>query len=163
MTEVGAHNAWVLPLRGQLYGAVSGVELCHLMHEPSVIYLPASPSFCKYLIRWGDRFVPVLDLASWLLEGEETKPKFLAVVMFQDQHSRNWKHGSIVINTIPRRIQIEASAPAVQLPQNVAKWRDLFLSCFDDPETGPVPVLNLSVLFSDLLVKSDLSRLAMSA
>ncbi len=163
MTEVSVSNAWVLPLRDQLCGAVSGVELCHLMHEPSVIYLPASPSFCRYLIRWGDRFVPVLDLASWLLEGGETMPKFLAVVMFQDQYSGNWKHGSIVLDTVPRRVEVKASTPAVQLPQNVAKWRELFLSCFDDPEIGPVPVLNLSVLFSDLLVKSDLSRLAMSA
>ena len=163
MTEVGVHNAWVLPLRDQLYCAVSGVELCHLMHEPSVIYLPASPNFCRYLIRWGDRFVPVLDLASWLLEGGETMPKFLAVVMFQDQLSRNWKHGSIVLDTVPRRVHVKASAPAVHLPHNVARWHDLFLSCFDDRKAGPVPVLNLSVLFSDWLVKSDLSRLAMSA
>lgn len=137
-------NAWVLDLGGGCQAAVGAREVLHLIDTPRLFDVPLAPAYCRQVVVWQERLLPVMDVAGRLGYGMQSGP-FLAVVGYQRMRGELPQFGALVLASPPRQVSV-SDEQACDLPEEALHWKTLAISCFDH-QGDAVPVLNLSRAF----------------
>lgn len=140
--------AWLLELGPGLHAAIGERELQHLVLSPPLFTVPGSPFDCRKVMLWNDRVVPVMDLAARLTgQAVEVNTSLIGIVAYLGSSDRRIQFGGVRLHAIPERTLIH-DEQACELPQAGFKRRTLAHSCFADKNNNPIPILNLSRIFS---------------
>lgn len=140
-------NAWLLDFGRSCRAAVGTRELLHLVDAPVTYEVPCTPAYCRNVVLWQERLLPVMDIAS-RLGAESVGTPFLAVVGYQQQRGEYPQFGALILSTPPKQLTV-TDGQACQLSGENSEWQDLSISCFEH-EGLPLPILNLSHIFSNL-------------
>lgn len=154
-------NAWLLTLSHNFPVAVGEFELIHVIPDPPTPFaIPRTPRYCRHVIAWERKILPVMDLAHRLL-GEVALTErsavnvstFVAVVAYYTEGTL--RYGALLLDRVPARIRVDDDQACV-LAEPLSGWGALALSCFTHQEYGPVPVLDLAAIFTSGATKSRL-------
>lgn len=137
-------NAWLLDFGGSCQAAVGLRELLHLVDTPSSFAVPCTPAYCRRVVLWQERLLPVMDIAV-RLGAASAATSFLGVVGYQRQRGEHPQFGALALASPPRQLAV-TDDQACRLPEENSAWRGLAISCFEH-QGVPVPVLNLNRIF----------------
>lgn len=138
-------NAWLLDLGASGQAAVGTRELLHVIDAPLMFETPLSPAYCRRVVFWQDRMLPVLDVAAKLGEAP-ANTTFLAVVGYQQQRRESPQFGALVLASPPKQLFV-TDEQACSLPEQNSGWSILAHSCFEH-QGSAIPVLNLRRIFT---------------
>jgi chemotaxis signal transduction protein len=152
-------KGWLLSMRGPTYAAVGARELVYVLpEEPQIQGIPLAPAPAPGVIVWENRPVPVIDVGL-LLRGAEagaasaaTAPggrrEFAAIVAFTGDRAGNAgvELGALILTKVPEQIEV-SDDQAREIPDEFIGHGGFFTSCFEHPELGAVPVLDLAAMF----------------
>lgn len=145
-------NTWLLDMGASCRAAVGTRELLHLIDSPVTFEIPCTPSYCRRVVFWQERMLPVIDIAAKLGKTPQHAP-FLAVVGYQRKQGEYPQFGALMLATPPQQLAVN-DEQACSLPSFVqnagfgqdSDWRELAHACFDH-QGAAIPVLNLSRIF----------------
>lgn len=138
-------NAWLLDFGDTCRAAVGTRELLHLVDTPVTFAVPCTSAYCRRVVLWQERLLPVMDIAA-RLGALPRKAPFLAVIGYQQQRGEYPQFGALMLSSPPRQVAV-SDEQACRLPDESSAWQELAISCFEH-QGSPVPVLNLSRIFS---------------
>lgn len=151
-------TAWLLTLDGGLRVAVGERELMHIISEEverSVV--PGAPAYARELILWHNRLLPLFDVAAALhdqdaaneaiAQSTQRRAHILVVAGYQVSTESQIEFGVLPVCGLPERIDVTEDS-GCELPSAAAVWRTLAHSCFQHPQHGAVPILNLRRMFA---------------
>jgi len=138
-------NGWVLDLGMGYRAAVGGRELLHLIDVPATFGVPCTPSYCRSVIFWQERLLPVMDIAA-RLGGSPQEAKFIAVVGYQQSRGDYPQFAALLLAATPLQVTV-SDEQACMLPDTATAWDELAISCFDY-QGDAVPVLDLKRIFN---------------
>ncbi len=137
-------NAWLLDFGDSCQAAVGVRELLHLVNAPATFAVPHTPEYCRRVVLWQERLLPIMDIKA-RLGSVPLEESFLAVVGYQRQRGTYPQFGALALASPPRQLAVN-DEQACPLPDESSVWRELAISCFEH-QGSPVPVLNLSRIF----------------
>ncbi len=138
-------NAWLLDFGDACRAAVGARELLHLVDAPATFAVPCTPEYCRGVVLWQERLLPVMDIARRV--GAQPRPApFLAVVGYQQQRGEAPQFGALMLSSPPRQLAV-SDEQACGLPEGNSAWQELAISCFEH-QGAAVPVLDLRRIFS---------------
>jgi chemotaxis signal transduction protein len=154
-------NGWLLKLRGQWRAAVGLRELVHVLpYSPRLYMVPHTPPHARHVILWEGKIVPVVDLVAYLEAGAErglrtatnrlSLDRLVGIVAYQTAPGSEVSLAGMLLGKVPERIRV-TDEQACALPESPPGWRQIAISCFEHPDYGVVPILDLPRLFSGRL------------
>ena len=155
-------NAWLLSFSEHVSAAVGSMELVHILSSvPELSEIPHSPSFCQYSISWEGHLLPVMDIATYL-DGERNNKEreacynsgLIGVVAYIDTEKKQQSYGALLLNKLPVRIEVD-DKQACDLPESPAGWSGLAISCFKYNDNVQVPIIDIPVIFSEIINKDN--------
>ncbi|MBI4006227.1 MAG: hypothetical protein HY356_06125 [Gammaproteobacteria bacterium] len=152
-------NAWLLTFSDKLHAAVGNLEMIHLLpHIPELIEVPQTPAWCRYLVAWQNLRLPLMDIRLFLALNHHDNDNFshqnkvmAGIVAYHPQNGNVQKYGVLLMSELPVRIVVD-DQQWCDLPESPGGWTTLAISCFNHPEHGPVPILDLPRIFSDVSI-----------
>lgn len=141
-------NAWVLDLGMGYKAAVGGRELLHLIDIQESFAVPCTPSYCRRVLFWQGKLLPLMDVAG-RLNGATREMPFVAVVGYQHKRGEYPQFGALQLASPPQQIEV-SDAHACNLPDETQGWSELAISCFEH-QGRAMPVLNLNRLFAPII------------
>lgn len=141
-------TAWLLVLNDGCLAAIGELELRHLLLKPNLYDIPCSPFYCHQVLIWEKKILPVFDFAAWL-SGCKTndEPSLVGVVAYQESSSNTIEYGVLHLIKPPKKVSVH-DAQVCELPNDEIGWDNIAISCFADNDQNPIPILNLSRIFS---------------
>jgi chemotaxis signal transduction protein len=151
-------NGWLLSTGLGSYGVVGERELIHVLpYSPKLYAVPHTPEYCRNVMVWQELIVPVVDLAARLQGGHEgpltydTTTKLgikvlVGIVAYHDEAGAGVNYGALLLNQIPARIKVQ-DGQACESRQAAHHWSEFAVSCFEHPEHGQIPILDLPYIF----------------
>lgn len=145
-------KAWLLQFDSQHRAAVGQRELLHLNQTASRYPVPLAPAFCREVIYWQGRPIPLLDIAILLGNDETTatKEKYIGIVGYQTKQGEAPQLGAIWLAKPPSLVIVNDDQ-ACSLSNAGMEWSALATACFnhedDTNEFVPVPILDLMRIF----------------
>lgn len=140
-------NAWVLDFGMGYKAAVGGRELFHLIDVPVTFAVPHAPWYCRKVVSWQGRLLPVMDIAARLSHATQ-EIKFIAVVGYQSKRGDQPEYAALQMDSPPRQVSVR-DEQACDLPENALGWEQISIACFEH-QGGVFPVLNLNKLFNTM-------------
>ena len=141
-------KAWVLPIDASMHAAIGEGEIAHVLPGLHPLQqLPRCPDWCRSIFRWHDRLVPLFDLAALLHpHAAATDGQAIAVVAYPGM-DHSVQYGGLKLGALPfgRRVSDDQQC---DFPASSPHWERIASSCFEDPQHGPIPVLDLARVFS---------------
>ena len=114
-----------------------------------MVEVPGAPYYCRGLIGWQGRWLPLLDLNALLRaypEREAPASGHVLVLAYQEAPGRPLEYGAVCARLLVRMIEV-ADSQRCDLPQDSDLWPWVSLSCFEH-EGHAVPVLDTRCLFA---------------
>lgn len=139
-------NAWLLDFGDSCQAAVGTRELLHLVDTPATFEVPCTPIYCRHVVLWQDRLLPVMDIAARIGVAPRIA-SLIAVVGYQQHRGEYPQFGAIMLAAPPQQLSV-SNEQTCPLPSQSSGWQELSISCFEHQGT-PVPILNLSYIFSN--------------
>lgn len=139
-------NAWLLDFGDSCRAAVGTRELLHLVDAPATFDVPCTPDYCRSVVYWQERLLPVMDIAARLGAAPQRAP-FLAVIGYQQQRGEYPQFGALKLASPPQQLAV-SDEQACPLPAQIGAWQELAISCFEH-QGAPIPVLNLKYIFGN--------------
>ncbi len=140
-------NAWLLDFGGAFRAAVGTRELLHLIDAPSTFVVPCTPDYCRRVVLWQERLLPVMDIAARLGAQPLASP-FLAVIGYQKLRGEYPQFGALALSTPPRQLTV-SNEQACKLSGENSHWQEWAISCFEH-QGLPVPILDLCRVFGSV-------------
>jgi chemotaxis signal transduction protein len=151
-------NGWLLTLRSRWRAAVGLRELVHVLpYSPRLYMVPQTPAHARHVILWEGRIVPVADLVAYLEAGAErglrsatdrpSLDQLVGIIAYQAAPGSEVSLAGMLLDEVPERIRV-TDEQACALPESPACWYQVAISCFEHPDYGAVPILDLPRLFS---------------
>lgn len=141
--------ACLLAYAPQAYVALpvhAGVEL---VEQPRVVAVPGMPHFCRGLVAWQGRQLPLIDLQAYLY-GPDAAPSapysHVLVVAYQTARNQPIEYGALCAPFL-MRMQEVADSQQCPLPEGQAGWARIAISCFLY-QGEAVPVLDPACIFT---------------
>lgn len=129
------------------FPAHTGVEL---IDQPKFVMVPGMPYFCRGLMAWQGRRLPVLDLDK-LLTGPEVPGSpsvgHVLILAYQSAPGRAVEYGAVLAPSLIQMIEVVDSQQC-ELPADIEGLPRLSLSCFEY-EGQAVPVLDTARIFAN--------------
>lgn len=138
--------AWIMQFGTDLRAAVGQMELMHIIDNPEYITIPKAPDYCKQVIMWNDKIIPVIDLSAWFFPNATEKKVIVAITVYKDVRQDELKYGGIGLTEVPRMEQV-MNRQVTSLPNNHDIWSKISVSCFISSDDSHVPILDVSTLF----------------
>lgn len=138
-------NAWLLDFGDSCRAAVGVRELLHLVDAPVTFAVPCTPGYCRRVVLWQKRLLPVMDIAT-RVGAQPGQAPFLAVIGYQQRRGEYPQFGALMLSSPPTQLAV-SDERTCRLPDEGSAWRELAISCFEH-QGSPVPVLNLCRIFS---------------
>lgn len=154
MAEPGqqiAARAWLLELADGQAAAVGERELCEVLVAPGAWPVPHAPAYCREVVVWRDRPLPLLDLSVLFgaRPGSHAAP-WVAVAAYRDEDTGEIGYGGLALRSAPRTVDVDdgqaAALPRTSFAAHLV-WRSIAVSCFS-VEERVAPVLDTPRLFS---------------
>jgi len=143
--------AWLLQVDRLVNVAIGQFELIHIIDKPDYMSIPQAPKYCNDVILWNSNIVPVMSLASWLTsEIQLDSTGVVAIVVYEDNQGK-YKFGGIKLSNAPVQAKV-TNGQQCQLTGEYDKWRKVSLSSFKSKAGDIVPILDVSKLFSQILL-----------
>ena len=147
-------NAWVLDFGMGYRAAVGRRELFHLIDVPTSYIVPCTPAYCRRVLFWQGKLLPLMDMSS-RMGGTEQNAPYIAVVGYQLKRGEHPQFGAIQMTSPPSQVAV-SDEQACAIPDELRGWRELAISCFD-LNGNAVPILNLNRIFNSAPVLSSRS------
>jgi chemotaxis signal transduction protein len=123
----------------------AGVEL---IEQPRVVPVPGMAHFCRGLLPWQGRQLPLVDLRAYLGGiGSPASPSFnhVLVVAYQSAPDDAIEYGAFCAPFLIRMVEV-VDSDQCPLPQGQACWTGIAISCFLH-QGRVIPVLDPSRIF----------------
>lgn len=121
-----------------------------LDEQPPTVDVPGASYYCRQLVRWRGRWLPLLDLHTLLRahlpEGADRTPRYVLVMAYQATLRGTLAYGAIGLTALPQVISV-GDAMQCDLPTDSDLWPVLALACFQH-EGHAVPIVDTARLFS---------------
>ncbi|MDH5325130.1 MAG: chemotaxis protein CheW [Gammaproteobacteria bacterium] len=143
-------RAWLLPFKREEYIAVGNHHMAEYIYAPTLEVLPLQQNFCPGMLKWREKFIPVIDLAYFTHPGESQPTGYTGamVLAFQEQEGQTLQYAALGLRSAPVLTMV-AEEQACPMPEDLI-WQTLAVSSF--VQSGKtIPVLNVSELFSSNL------------
>jgi chemotaxis signal transduction protein len=141
-------RAWLLGLSDNARAAVGEGELIHIMERPLLHEIPGAPIYCRQVLIWQRRVLPVMDVGARLSDrAGDRRVKLAGIVAYRQQPTRAPVFGALSLSTLPQRISV-GDDQACDLPGSPAGWAALSISCFSNGK-GAIPILDLDRIFAN--------------
>jgi chemotaxis signal transduction protein len=131
-----------------------------LPYSPRLHMVPQTPPHARHVILWEGKVLPVVDLSTYLEAGAEpglrtvtnrlSLDHLVGVVAYQAAPGSEVSLAGMLLGKIPERIWV-TDEQACALPESPSGWHQVAISCFEHPDCGAVPILDLPRLFSGRL------------
>ncbi len=119
-----------------------------LIERPPLVEVPGAPYYCRGLVQWQGRQLPLLDLRTLMRAYPDENPKVLShvlVLAYQRVPRAPLEYGALCAPSLVRMAQV-ADSQQCALPTDSDLWPWISLSCFSF-EGRPVPIINIGRLF----------------
>ncbi len=140
-------NAWLLDFGQSLRAAVGARVLLQIFDNPQLHEVPCTPPYCRSVLSWQGRLLPVMDMAARLTDAQQAQ-RLVAVAGYQDRPEEPVRFGALLLSAPPLAIAV-SDAQSCPLPEQIPGWGQFSLSCFEH-QGEAVPVLHLGRIFSRL-------------
>ena len=150
--------AWLLSPGHACTVAVGKFEVRHLLTNPKTYCLPRAPEYCRRLLWWNDRLVPIFDLAGWMVDAdgvtravnsEESLSASIYAIVGYNTITSPIEYGAFEILEPPKMVYVKDSD--FMTPDNkFAAKKAAIHSCFND-DGRSIPIINVGKIFSGLL------------
>ena len=137
-------NAWLLDFGQSLRAAVGARVLLQIFDNPQLHEVPCTPAYCRSVLPWQGRLLPVMDMAARLTDTPQAQ-RLVAVAGYQERPEVPVRFGALLLSAPPVAIAV-SDAQSCPLPEQLPGWGQLSLSCFDH-QGEAVPVLHLGRIF----------------
>jgi len=152
-------TAWLLSFNGHLRAAVGELELVHVLPEPPTLFaIPDTPDYCRQVLVWQEHLLPLVDLGARLLGDRHPQSdtvaaidKLIGILACQRSPGEPPEYGGLLLDQVPTRIRVSDDR-ACALASEPGEWTSLAISCFEDDDHGPIPVLDVPRLFLSIPV-----------
>ena len=138
-------NAWVLDFGMGYRAAVGTRELFHLIDVPTSYIVPCTPAYCRSVLFWQGKLLPMMDMSS-RVGGAELDAPYIAVVGYQSKRGELPQFGALKMVSPPLQVTV-SDEHACEIPDELRGWRELSISCFD-LNSAAIPILNLKRIFN---------------
>lgn len=128
------------------FGAHSTLEL---IERPTVVTVPGAPYYCRGLMAWQGRQLPLLDLHTLLraYPDDYAQPlRHVLVLAFQRAPREPLEYGALCAPSLLQMIDV-ADSQQCALPGDSDLWPWISMACFEY-QGQSVPVLDTARLFS---------------
>jgi chemotaxis signal transduction protein len=139
--------AWIMKINETSYISVSRMELVHIISEPVLIPVPRAPSYCRTITIWNDNILPVADIALLLNEEDYSYYNHMVAVTSYRDSQQNVQYGGILLAESPELEHVN-NDQFCHLSGATVNLHAISLSCFTNKKGFPVPVIDMSRLFS---------------
>ena len=147
-----ACKAWILPT-GNIHMAIGEFELLYIIAGwQRYIPVPRSPAWCHHVFLWQGRLLPLFDLEIFINPVQDnirasniTSHEVVGVIAYENQHLEIQYAGLKLI--APPVLRVVSDDELCDYPKTYAGWKKIALSCFKDPDKGPVPILDIQKIF----------------
>ena len=140
--------AWLMQIDRLSRVALGQLELVHIIPSPEYIEIPKSHDYCKRVVLWNKKIIPVMDISMLVNKVPSyIENNAVAVAIYRDAISEEIKYGGIQLTDMPvlEKVDNSQAVAKVELPD---KWNRVSISCFQLAEDEVVPVLDVCRLFS---------------
>jgi chemotaxis signal transduction protein len=147
-------HAVVLDLGAGAHAAIAQHQLVEVMIDFKTSTVPLAPAYCNQLLDWRGVFIPVVDVARFLANGEDYLPgqrSILALVAYRAKPEDPIHYGGLMVQDYPSVVAVSDDQFA-ELPADRPAWRRIAVSCFRQGDTY-YPIPSLSRLFSKELAQ----------
>jgi chemotaxis signal transduction protein len=145
-------TACIIPLDANLYIAMGEHEMVHFVEHPVCEAIPHTPEHCQQVLWWEGEILPVMDLAGWLTgQAVERAQAAVGIVRWQERPEAAPQYGALLCTGIPQKVRVR-DEQVCDLPVQPSGWKKVAISCFRH-NSHPVPIVELSYIFSDALAK----------
>lgn len=145
-------KAWILRT-GNLHVAIGEFELVHIIAGwQRFTPVPASPPWCHHVFLWQDHLLPLFDLEILVSPLSSDNPEsrslsrgIVAVVAYQISDDEICYSGLGL--SAPPFLRVVRDEEICDYPEDYQDWHKIALSCFEDLDLGPVPILDIQKIF----------------
>lgn len=149
-TESTGVAAWLMEVDRSLNMAVGQFELVHIVDRPEYMSIPQAPEYCKHVIVWNDKIVPVMNLSSWLTGDVQPEDIGIVAILVYKNLQEELLYGGVKLNNPPVLERVNNDQQC-SLPENSDKLKPISVSCFKSSDGDTVPVLDVTSLFTERL------------
>ena len=150
-----ASKAWILPFSNNIHMAISEFEIVHILAgKQRYTHVPRSPHWCSYVFIWCDQLITLFDLNAYLHRDKSSKSAYdfsssdiVCIVSYRDIND-TIQYGSFLLSSLPVARTV-VDEQICNFPAGDTDWSILALSCFDDPDFGHVPILDIPRIFCE--------------
>jgi len=140
--------AWLMQIDRMSRVALGQLELVHIIPSPEYVEIPKSHDFCKRVVLWNKKIIPVMDISMLVNKVPAyVENNAVAIAIYRDANSDAIKYGGIQLTDMPvlEKVDNSQAVSKAELPE---KWNGVSISCFKLVENEVVPVLDVCRLFS---------------
>lgn len=140
-------HTWLFPLGSDYQIALSDHEMVEYVVDAEIIDAPFMPIFCKGMMLWRERLIPVLDINRVISRSAIDSSHHLCVVAYQDSPRTALHYVAIALDGMPVRLSVDDDQACMAPPEFVDHLSPLVLSAINI--TGRrIPILDISYLCS---------------
>jgi chemotaxis signal transduction protein len=138
-------NAWLLDFGQDFRAAVGTRVLLQIIDNPRLHPVPYAPRYCRNVLSWQSRLLPVMDMAA-CLGGTELTSSLVAIAGFRERPGAPMRFGAMLLASVPDAIVVRDDQ-SCSLPESHPGWSNLAIACFGY-QGEAVPILHLERIFS---------------
>jgi chemotaxis signal transduction protein len=147
-----ASKAWLLPA-GRIHVAIGEYEMVHVIAGwQRYIPVPRSPLWCHHVFLWQDHLLPLFDLEIFInpaldnIRNTNSGTRGIVSVIAYENNKGEICYSGLKLSS-PPVIRVVSDDEICDYPVNFPDWDKIALSCFNDPDAGPVPILDIQKIF----------------
>ena len=146
------HKAWILPV-DSMHVAIGEFELVYIIAGwQRYMPIPRSPAWCHHVFLWQGRLLPLFDLENYL-KPAQVKPRasasdnrdIVGVIAYENRNKEIY-YGGLKLSA-PPVIRVVTDDEICDYPGTFTGWDKIALSCFEIPDIGAVPILDIQHIF----------------
>ncbi len=149
MIETKKDRAWLLDFGNGLQAAVAYHEMWQVLLSPKLFDVPCTPQYCSHVLIIQNRILPVLNIATLLLNAQKpfiATGNVVGVAVYQTDPKQPVNYGCLYLSKMPQGIEV-SDDDACDLPDDKKYWEPLALSCFLHNGVA-IPIIDFAYLFS---------------
>jgi len=128
--------------------AVGQLELIHIIAQPSYIEIPKAPDYCKRVVVWNNKVIPVLDLSMLVNKTSAYyQHNAVAVAMYVNGSEKQVQYGGIQLIDMPVLDTVSNEQKIVESELSV-RWKPISISGYRSKDREIIPILDVQKIFS---------------
>ena len=140
--------AWLMQVDRTSRVAVGQLELIHIIAVPEYLEVPRAPDYCKRIVLWNNKIVPVVDISMLINKTSAYyQHNAVAIALYYDPDNQDLKYGGIQLTDMPVLDKVNNDQHIAEAELSV-KWKRISLSGYRRKDNDIIPILDVQRLFS---------------